>query len=159
MLPHERQPSVVAGKRRGDSARAQDRILRRLRHRRVGRLSFMRSHIHATPLLSGQRPASYQPRANAPRLLREAFGVRRIPPLSGCESAGIPRTPNASRNRLAHMGGCPGMNDAFGVSNCPDNVASFWPEETCVAAILRGVAHFPLIRGRTPASLAAFSRA
>jgi len=42
-------------------------------------------------------------------LMREAFGVRRIPPLSACESAGIPRTPNASRNKSAPIepGGAP----------------------------------------------------
>ena len=38
--------------------------------------------------------------------MREAFGVRRIPPLSSCQSAGMPRTPNASRIKLAPMG-CP----------------------------------------------------
>ncbi len=36
-------------------------------------------------------------------LMREAFGVRRIPPLSTCHSVGMPRTPNASRVRLALM--------------------------------------------------------
>ena len=35
---------------------------------------------------------------------REAFGVRRIPPLSTCQSAGMPRTPNAPRARLALIG-------------------------------------------------------
>jgi tetratricopeptide (TPR) repeat protein len=41
----------------------------------------------------------YQADRNPPgsSLTREAFGVRRIPPLSACESAGMPRTPKASR--------------------------------------------------------------
>jgi len=73
--------------------------------------------LRMRPELAGEASGAAQPRRLTP--VREAVGVRRVPPLSTSQSAGIPRTPNASRTRVMGQYSellCYGLLAALGIA-------------------------------------------